>query len=163
MTRQGTILGFIGGTVCMLLLAMLSLPANVHSQEKPKNEKPPESAQQFDEQGRPKLPLRDFMRKKLEASTKILEGLALEDMALVEQGARTLHEMSAAERWRVHNDAMYRQFSGEFRHATSGLIEASKAGNLDQAALKWMAVTMGCVECHRFVRTNLVAEGDRTR
>lgn len=160
MTRRGAVLSSVGGTTLLVLLAMWFQPASAQSQEQPKPPEKPGTARDFDEKGRPPLTLRDFMRKKLEASSLILEGLALEDLKLVEQGARALHEMSAAERWRVHNDAMYRQFSTEFRHATGDLIRAAENDNLDQAALKWMATTMGCIECHRFVRTHLVAAGE---
>jgi hypothetical protein len=109
-------------------------------------------------QGRQDLPLREFMRKKLDASNKVLEGLVLEDAALVKEGAHALTEMSTAEKWRVSNDAMYRQFSGEFRRITQQLEEAAAKENLDQAALQWMDTTLSCIECHRYVRTVLVTE-----
>jgi hypothetical protein len=105
--------------------------------------------------------LSDYMRLKLGASSAILEGLATEDMELVERGAQVLHEMSGAERFRVHNDTMYRQFSGDFRQTTSELIEAAKEKNLDRSALKWMDATMGCIECHRYVRSHLMVENAR--
>ncbi|SFH56951.1 hypothetical protein [Planctomicrobium piriforme] len=97
-----------------------------------------------------------FMRKKLAASDQILEGLALEDLTLVKAGAEALHSMSAAETWRVYNDAVYSQFSSEFQRNSQALIDAAKNDNLDQAALKWFATTMNCIECHRYVRNNLV-------
>jgi hypothetical protein len=110
-----------------------------------KDAKPPEG-------GRDDLPLRDYMRLKLEASNLVLEGLCTDDAELVEQGARKLNEMSSSERWRVTNDPMYRQFSGDFREITQQLVEAAEKKNMDRAALKWMDATMGCIECHRFVR-----------
>lgn len=113
---------------------------------------------QVDDDGRPVMTLRDFMRLKLKASSQILEGLAIEDLEMVQAGAQTLKTMSAAEKWRVYNDAMYRQFSGEFQRSVSDLEKASKDNNLDSAALKWMATTMNCIECHRYVRHHLVVE-----
>ncbi|MBX3443543.1 MAG: hypothetical protein KF774_14145, partial [Planctomyces sp.] len=83
-------------------------------------------------------------------------GLATEDMEMIASGAKTMHEMSGAEKWRVHNDVLYKQFSTEFRRTTSDLIKAADDRNLDQAALKWMAATMSCIECHRYVRNTLV-------
>lgn len=100
--------------------------------------------------------LRDFMRKKLEASTQILEGLATEDTDLIEKGATKLSEMSATEHWRVSKDAMYKQFSDEFTRNVDKLKEAAKEKNIDRAALRWMDTTMSCIECHRFVRNVLV-------
>ena len=101
--------------------------------------------------------LRSFMRAKLSASTKILEGLALENLDLVQEGAVEMNKMSTAEQWRRHDDVLYRQFSAEFRQTTSDLVDAAKDGLLDRAALKWMAATMNCIECHRYVRNKLVA------
>lgn len=102
--------------------------------------------------------LRAFMRTKLKASNQILEGLALEDMALIEEGAKTLAEMSSVEKWRVSQDAMYRQFSTEFTRNANKLVEAAKERNIDRAALRWMDTTMSCLECHRFVRNELVVQ-----
>lgn len=100
--------------------------------------------------------LRDFMRKKLEASNDILEGLATDDTDLIEKGATKLSEMSATEHWRVSKDAMYKQFSDEFTRNADKLKEAAKEKNIDRAALRWMDTTMSCIECHRFVRNVLV-------
>ncbi|MCA9081722.1 MAG: hypothetical protein KDA58_14265, partial [Planctomycetaceae bacterium] len=55
------------------------------------------------------------------------------------------------------NDVMYRQFSSEFQRITEQLAASAEKGNFDQAALKWMDVTMSCIECHRFVRGVMVA------
>jgi hypothetical protein len=110
--------------------------------------------------GRDDIPLRDFMRQKLDASNKILEGLVLEDPALIKEGAEVLNEMSTAEKWRVQNDALYREFSADFRRVTASLVEAADEGDNDQAALKWMDATMSCIECHRYVRGMRVVDAD---
>lgn len=110
--------------------------------------------------GRPISDLKQFMRGKLSASNKILEGLTTEDMALVLDGARTLNKMSLSAKWRAHNDAMYRQFSAEFQRVTGDLVKAAEQDNADQAVLKWMGATMACIECHRFVRNTLVVKAE---
>jgi len=102
--------------------------------------------------------LQAFMRAKLGASTKVLEGLALEDLNLVREGAVELNRIGSADKWRRYDDALYRQFSAEFRQTTSDLIDAAKGNLFDRAALKWMDATMNCIECHRYVRNRLVAE-----
>lgn len=101
--------------------------------------------------------LSHFMRLKLGASGKVLEGLATEDFGLVKEGAEELHKMSTAEKWRVSNDALYRNFSGDFQRVTKDLVEAAKEENLDRAALKWMDATMNCIECHRYARGVMIA------
>ena len=106
----------------------------------------------------PKQELRDFMHQKLDASNKILEGLVTEDTDLVREGAETLTQLSSAEKWRVSNNVMYLQFSKEFQRNAEKLVDAAKEKNLDRAALRWMDTTMSCIECHRFVRNELVTQ-----
>ena len=99
-----------------------------------------------------------FMRKKLEASGQILEGLTTENAEMIARGAKTLVEMSAAEKWQVQHDVMYRQFSGEFQRSAKSLLDAAEKKNFDAAALKWMDTTMKCLECHKFVRGTRLAD-----
>jgi hypothetical protein len=94
----------------------------------------------------------EFMRRKLEASGQILEGLVTEDSALLLKGAKVLVEMSSAEKWQVQHNVMYKQYSAEFQAAAKKLVEAAEKENFDGAALKWIDTTMKCMECHKFVR-----------
>lgn len=139
----------------LLLLAMpvgwaVTSLSPAAAQEKAAQDKPTPREQDF--------ALKRFMRAKLDASSKILEGLAVEDYKLIEAGAKRLHAMSAAEEWRVSNDALYRQHSGEFRRIAQQLQEKAQKKDLDGAALAWVAATMNCVECHRWVRAQIIAE-----
>lgn len=103
--------------------------------------------------------LAKFMRAKLNASAQILEGLCLEDFEAIQKGAEKLQSMSNEERWRVSNDAMYRQQSAEFRDAVDNILTAAKEKkNLDSAALAWTKTTLSCIECHRWVRNTLLAD-----
>lgn len=97
--------------------------------------------------------LQTFMRKKLAASSQILEGLTVEDPALIRQGTATLLEMSKVEKWNVLTDADYRDFNRDFRTAVRKLDEAAAKSNLDNAMLQWMDAMKGCVECHKYVRS----------
>ncbi len=105
-----------------------------------------------------KSPLSKFMRAKLNASELILEGLALENFALIQKGAKELEKISSAEEWRISNDVMYRQHSNEFQRVVSRLVKAAEEERLDGAALSWVEATMSCIECHRFVRAVLMAD-----
>ena len=138
---------------------LVVIPNVAPSQVKEPDAAPQKSTTKPDDgDGRPVSDLRQFMRGKLSASNKILEGLTTEDMALVKEGARELNKMSLSEKWRASNDGMYQQFSAEFRRITNDLNSAADDNNLDQATLKWMAATMTCIECHRFVRNTLVVD-----
>ena len=93
-----------------------------------------------------------FMRKKLDACSEILEGLTTEDSELIVKGARTLVDMSAAEKFQVQHDVMYRQFSNDFQRSAKALLDAAEKNKFDTATLKWIDTTMKCMECHKFVR-----------
>jgi hypothetical protein len=148
----------LGATVFVLSLvlwfasASATAPPTASKQQSPKAPGDAAAAQEKQES------MQSFMRAKLGASTKILEGLALEDLDLVREGAIELNRMSSAEKWRRHDDLLYRQFSAEFRQTTNDMIDAAKGNLFDRAALKWMDATMNCIECHRYVRNKLVTE-----
>lgn len=111
-----------------------------------------------DEKSKEKPALATFMRQKMEASHDIMEGLLIEDGKLINKAAKKLKSMSETERWRVSNDIMYRNHSEDFRHAVDKLIVASKGNSIDRAALSWFDVTLSCIDCHRYVRTTLIAK-----
>jgi cytochrome c556 len=101
--------------------------------------------------------VRPFMRMKLEASSKILEGLTTENFQMIRAGAQTLHKMSAAEKWRVSNDVLYRRYSAEFNQEAERLLEQANVRNLDGATLAWVECTMSCVRCHKHARAIKIA------
>jgi hypothetical protein len=103
------------------------------------------------------------MRKKLEASQKVLEGLAVEDFDLILAGARQLKGISAAADFVVSNDPLYTQHADEFRRLADRLEKRAKEQRLDGSALSYMDMTLSCIECHRFARTVLVAQGESRR
>lgn len=135
--------GFVTAVLCAVAWTLLASPSVVRADDQP---------------GEPKIPLSTFMRKKLDASGKILEGLCTDDMELVQKGAEQLKEVSKAERFRVSNDVMYRQFNKEFESLADELIKAAESKNADRVALKWMDTTMSCMDCHRFVRGMRIAD-----
>jgi hypothetical protein len=65
--------------------------------------------------------------------------------------------MSAAEKWRVTNDAIYREHSNDFQKIARRLAKNARAGKLEASALTWLEATMQCIECHKWTRANLIA------
>lgn len=96
--------------------------------------------------------LKAFMRKKLDASSQILEGLTTEDAELIQTGAKALTELSKAERWQILTDTDYRDYSRDFRNNARKVAEAAEAGNFDKAALQWFGTMKTCIDCHQHVR-----------
>ena len=142
-----------------LAAAMLLIPAvGQDSQADPVAQKP-QAAKTLPQ--KKASPLKVFMQQKLDASNLVLEGLLTEDYKKIEKGGRKFREMGAAEKWRVSNDMMYRHHSEDFQRNVDKLIEsASKAESLDRIALAWFDTTLSCIDCHRWVRTVLVADSD---
>jgi hypothetical protein len=92
------------------------------------------------------------MRRKMNASSLILEGLVMENAAYIKEGGNTLLEMSKAETFQVLTDKEYRLHNREFRDATKRMIEAAEKESYDKVALAWFDVTISCVDCHDHVR-----------
>lgn len=127
---------------------------------KAREDKPADQEQDAEAQPKPgirKLALKAFMRKKLASSQEIMEGLAVEDFDLIEQGAKQLKAMSAAAEFMVVDDPLYPHHADEFRRIVIKLEKAAKEQRLDGATLGFVDMTLSCVECHKFVRSIQIA------
>ncbi len=153
--RMAMVLGLIGIVAAGTMFGVG--PAT--SQDKPPAAKDKDKVQKKVPDAKRDLDQSVFMRKKLDASEQILEGLTSEDKQLLVRGAKALVEMSAAEKFQAQNNVMYRQFSKEFQTSAKSLLEAAEKGNFDAAQLKWVETTMKCLECHKFVRGTRLADG----
>ena len=97
----------------------------------------------------------EFMRRKLEFSKNVLEGLALEQYPMIEKNAKALKVLSQAAEWEVPmipNATDYVALTSEFQRNTDELVKAAKQGNIDGATLAYVKLTMNCVQCHKYVR-----------
>jgi hypothetical protein len=102
-------------------------------------------------------PTKEFMLQKLEHSKRVLEGITMEDFALVAKHARTLRAMSLEASWRTFENPDYLRHTESFRRTVDALAAAADEQNLDGATLCFVKVTMSCVDCHKFVRGKKVA------
>ena len=97
----------------------------------------------------------EFMRRKLEFSKNVLEGLSLEQYPMIEKNAKALKVLSQAAEWEVPmipNATDYVAMTSEFQRYTDDLVKAAKQGNIDGATLAYVKLTMNCVQCHKYVR-----------
>lgn len=138
--------GLVGG---LSVVVGITIPCSATSQDR------------VEKKTTPAIEQAAFMRRKLEASNQILEGLVTEDSELLIKGAKILIEMSAAEKWQVKHDVMYKQYSTGFQQAAKKLVESAEKDNFDAATLKWIDTTMKCIECHKFVRGTRLASGTK--
>ncbi len=97
----------------------------------------------------------EFMRRKLEFSKNVLEGLSLEQYPLIEKNAKALKILSQAAEWEVPmipNATDYVALTSEFQRNADDLVKAAKQSNIDGATLAYVKLTMNCVQCHKYVR-----------
>jgi hypothetical protein len=146
---SGLFLGAIGG--------LAIVPTNAKDEKKDEKTAPPKTDGSIKESAK-KLAMKAFMRKKLASSQEIIEGLALEDFELIEKGAKNLKAMSAAAEFMVTEDPLYKEHSNDFRKVVIKMEKAAREKRIDGATLGFMDMTMSCVECHKYVRTILIAQ-----
>ncbi|MBS0260781.1 MAG: hypothetical protein JSS02_02395 [Planctomycetes bacterium] len=153
--------GIVLALVCGVLFSAWVLSATAEDDKAAKKDEKAAAQAKDDADKKPapkKVAMKLFMRKKLEASQNILEGLAVEDFDMIATGARQLKTTSAAAEFMVVNDPMYAQHADEFRRIADKLEKSAKEKRLDGATLAYVDMTMSCVECHKFVRNILLAE-----
>lgn len=124
-------------TAAMALVLVATDFGNARAQDESKTKKPA---------------LELTMRSKLDAASKVLEGLAVEDKALVHEGAAVLTELSKAEMWQVLKSPEYRHHTQSFRNAVKNLDEAAQKGEFAAAQLEWLDVSKRCFDCHNEIR-----------
>jgi hypothetical protein len=98
----------------------------------------------------------ELMRTKLEASSRIIEGLAVEDSELIIRGARSLKVLSRAAEWEVPmlpNATDYLTYTTEFQRLTDDLTRDARNRTIDGATLDSFRLTMCCVNSHKSVRS----------
>ena len=122
-----------------LLLCLIALVGIAWGAEPPKAELPVNN-------------VKEFMRKKLVHSQKVLEGLTSDDLEMVAKHAQEISLLSQAAAWQVLQTPEYAERSLEFRRAVDAMTQAARKNNLDGAALAYVDVTMKCVSCHKYVR-----------
>ncbi|MBI3463229.1 MAG: hypothetical protein HY000_09245 [Planctomycetes bacterium] len=93
-----------------------------------------------------------IMRRKLEHSQKILEGLAIEDFEMVRQNAKVMNTFSQLEKWYHADDRQYRAQLNIFLYANDEIARMAEAKNLEGASLAYTQLTLSCVNCHKHIR-----------
>ena len=94
----------------------------------------------------------ELMRRKLDNSQKVLEGIAVNDFDKIAKHGEELIFISKQAEWRVLQTPQYELHSNEFRRVAESLIKNAKDKNVDAAALNYVDMTLTCVKCHKHVR-----------
>jgi hypothetical protein len=93
-----------------------------------------------------------LMRRKLDNSQKVLEGIAVHDFKMIGKHADELIDISKQAEWKAIRTPQYELYSNEFRRVADDLVKNAKDKNLDGAALTYVELTLTCVKCHKYVR-----------
>lgn len=100
----------------------------------------------------PSEPMSFWMKKKLDFSKNVLEGIALGDFDKVVQNAQTLRSLSKIEAFVRRDTPGYRQQVVQFENSLDELIRSGKKENVEGATLAFHQLTVSCVHCHRQLR-----------
>lgn len=136
----------------------LQKPADDSDDDEPTDDDPP----QEDKDGKDKerqddviAPVDDvsaFMRLKLEHAQHVLEGIAVEDFDMIAKHSQQINLLTKDAMWQVLHTEAYLQFSDDFARSARRVTEAAREKNIDGAALAYMQLTLGCVNCHKYTR-----------
>ena len=92
-----------------------------------------------------------IMREKLVKAQKILEAVVTSDWVSLETNSRELLQLTNDPRWSVLRFPEYAQHSKLFIHAVEDLHRAAARRDLNEAPKAYVAVTLQCVDCHRYL------------
>jgi hypothetical protein len=91
------------------------------------------------------------MREKLGRAQKILEGVVTSDWVGLETNSRELEQLTNDPRWMVLKYPEYAQQSAAFVRAVQDLRRAAAQRDLEKTPQAYVAVTLRCVDCHRYM------------
>jgi hypothetical protein len=102
--------------------------------------------------------LKSVMREKLGHAQKILEAVVTSDWTRLETESRELEQLTNDPRWTALKSPEYATRSQAFVRAIQDLHQAALRHDLDKTPQAYVALTLKCVECHRYMaRARVVA------
>ena len=93
-----------------------------------------------------------WMKHKLGASQKILEGMSTGDFDLISKHARAMKDTGYLESWVRTDVPGYKAQMHVFDYTTGAIIDAAEDKNLDGVTLAFNQLTISCVQCHKIIR-----------
>ncbi|MHC5539828.1 hypothetical protein ACYOEI_16540 [Singulisphaera rosea] len=93
-----------------------------------------------------------WMKHKLDASQKILEGMTRADYKQIEKNARSMKVMAYLEGYFRADMPGYKAQLHAFENANEAIVRAAQEKNLDGATIAYTQLTISCVSCHKLVR-----------
>ncbi len=101
--------------------------------------------------------MKSVMREKLDHAQHILEAVVTSDWFALETRSRELERLTADPRWQALKYPEYARHSAAFVRAIQDLHQAAAQRDLDKAPKAYVALTLQCVECHRYLARARIA------
>ena len=101
--------------------------------------------------------LNNIMREKLALAQKILEAVVTSDWVALENQSREMERLTRDPRWIVLKYPEYARHSTAFIRAIQDLHLAAAQRDLERAPQAYVAVTLQCVACHRYLARERLA------
>src|ERR1035437_4106434 len=98
------------------------------------------------------------MREKLTHAQKILEAVVTSDWVSLETHSRELEQLTNDPRWMVLKYPEYARHSSAFVRAVQDLHRAAAQRDLEKTPQAYIAVTLRCVDCHRYLARLRIAK-----
>lgn len=95
--------------------------------------------------------LNRVMRDKLQHVQKMLEAVVTSNWVVLESETQTLEALTNNPAWNVLKEPEYARQSLAFRGAIEDLRRAAKQRDLEKTPQAYNALTLRCVDCHRYV------------
>ncbi len=101
------------------------------------------------------------MREKLSHSQVILAALVTSNWTELERHSLALQEATADPAWAVLTEPEYARQTVGFTRALDQLVDAAKRRDLEASPEAYVAMTMSCVQCHRYVAGRRLAGAEK--
>ena len=103
--------------------------------------------------------LNRVMRQKLLDAQSVLGAVVTSNWRELERSSRALARATEDPAWMVLRTPEYTKQSEAFLYAVNDLVDAASRRDAEAAPLAYTALTMRCVQCHRYVARARLAGG----
>lgn len=93
-----------------------------------------------------------WMKKKMEYSQAIFEGIANEDFDQIIDNAESMRSLSRIEHFVRRRNSAYKAQLQIFQAAARDIVNQANRQNLEGTTLAFTQLTISCVKCHQTVR-----------
>jgi hypothetical protein len=102
--------------------------------------------------------LRGVMQQKLSHAHKILDAVVTSDWAALDENVKAMEQLTKDPRWMALRYPEYAQQSSAFVRAVQDLKIAASRRDLARTPDAFAALTLKCVECHRYLARARMAQ-----